>query len=388
MEKNYFKYWLLFLISVLNVINVLGQTSIEQKLVIFSNSCLNGGEFVVDYKIKGSNLTSAKTLGSLNADLVYDSSIIRFNSATNWNASLSQTNGYEKFVSNNEELGFNRSLRIMVNALNVNADSSNSQQGYNLENEYAMVLRLNFIILDNSKSVSIVFKSTTNQIGLFTNPGNNPNTFEISDHILSNPIVIENASLPVTLTNFNYTVNSNNVTLKWVTSSEQNNSGFKIERKQLNVENSNWYEAGFIKGKGNSNTNSQYTFEDNKLSAGKYNYRIKQLDNNGNYKYFSLNNIVEIGIPSKYNLSQNYPNPFNPTTKINYELPNDSKVNITVFDILGREVLSLVNQDQKAGYYTITTDAKNLASGTYFYRLIAKSSVKDYVISKKMCVIK
>jgi len=388
MEKINIKYRLIILILVLNVLNVLSQTTIDQKLAIFSNSGTNGGEFIVDYKLKGTDLTSAKTLGSLNADITYDSNIIRFSSATNWNASLTQTNGYEKFVSNNEEIDNERSIRIMVTALNVNSDSLNTQIGYNLENDYSTILRLNFIILDNTQSITLIIKTTTNQIGLFSNPGNNPNTFEISDQIVSEPIIIESEPLPVMLTNFNSSVNSDKVTLKWTTSIENNNNGFKIERKQLNFENTSWNNVGFVKGKGNSNSQSQYSFEDNRLSTGKYNYRIKQIDNNGNYKYYTLNNTVEIGIPVEYNLSQNYPNPFNPATKINYELPKDSKVSIIVFDIIGREVLSLVNQEQKAGYYTMTADAKNLSSGIYFYRLIAKSSGKDYVISKKMSVIK
>lgn len=382
------KYWLVILISMLNVLNVLSQTKLDQKLSIYSNSCTNGGELVIDYKLKGTDLSSAKTLGSLNADIIYDPSVIEFNSANEWNSSLSESNGYKKFVSNNVESENENSVRIMVNALNVNSDSTNSIPGYNILDEYSTILRINFVILDNTKSAILFFKSETNQIGLFTNPGNNPNTFEIDNQILSEPITIQNEPLPVTLTNFSYTVNTDKVTLKWTTSTENNNNGFQIERKLLNSENTGWNNAGFVKGKGNSNTQSQYTFEDNKLSSGKYNYRIKQIDNNGNYKYFSLNNIVEIGIPIKYNLSQNYPNPFNPTTKINYELPKDSKVNLTVFDILGREIIKLVNQEQKAGYYTITTDAKNLASGTYFYRLIAKSSEKEYVMSKKMCIIK
>lgn len=190
----------------------------------------------------------------------------------------------------------------------------------------------------------------------------------------------------MTLASFNSTVKINNVTLNWITANEINNAGFSIERKS--VGENNWTSVGYVKGQGNSNIQLKYSFDDNKVSTGKYNYRLKQTDNNGNFKYYDLNNVIEVGVPSKYNLSQNYPNPFNPTTKINYELPKDSKVNITVFDVLGREVISLVNQVQKAGYYTVTADGKNLASGTYFYRLVAKSDNNDYVISKKMSIIK
>lgn len=385
MNKISIKYWLILIAMVVAFINANSQTTIDQKLSVFSNSGIIGGNFVVDYQVKGSNLPTAKTLGSLNADIIYDSSLVRFNEAYNWHQNLSESNGYEKFVNDNPEIEKNRSLRIMVIALNVNSDSSGTQPVFNLENAYTSIVRLSFTILDNSKSISLSFKSSTNQVGLFTNPANNPNTFEISDQILSNPVTIENEPLPVLFAEFNSIIKSDNVTLKWTTSSEQNNSGFKVERKQMN---SNWVEIGFVKGKGNSNSTSQYIFDDNKLSAGKYNYRLKQIDNNGNFAYHNLSTMVEIGIPIKFNLSQNYPNPFNPKTKIDYELPADSKVNLTVFDILGREMISLVNQEQKAGYYTISADSKNLASGTYFYRLIAKSGSNEFITTKKMSVIK
>ncbi len=385
MKKINLKYYLVVLIFIICFKSLFSQSTIDQKLSVFLNSGINGGEFIVEYKIKGSNLTQSNTLGSLNADIIYDSSIIRYTGVSNWHQNLSETNGYEKFVSNNPESEDNRFLRIMINGLNVNYDSSNSQQVFNILNDYSTILRLNFIILDNTKSVTLSFEPSTNQVGLFKNPNNNPNTFEISDVLLSEPITVDNEPLPVLLKDFTSVCSNDKVALKWTTSFEQNNNGFKIERKQ---ENSNWNEIGFVKGKGNSNVINQYSFEDNKINPGKYNYRLKQIDNNGNYKYYNLNKIVEIGLPTKFNLSQNYPNPFNPITKINYELPQDSKVNLTVFDILGREMINLVNQEQKAGYYTISADSKNLASGTYFYRLIANSNGKNFVMTKKMSVIK
>jgi hypothetical protein len=194
--------------------------------------------------------------------------------------------------------------------------------------------------------------------------------------------------LPVELTSFSSSVKDRNVNLFWTTSSEQNNSGFQIERTVSNTNNNNWINVGFVKGKNNSNTLNHYSYSDEKLQTGKYQYRLKQVDFNGNFKYYELNNIVEIGVPSKFNLSQNYPNPFNPTTKIDYDLPSDSKVSIKVYDIMGREIMSLVNASQTAGNYTVQLNATNIASGVYFYRLIASSNGTDNVITKKMNVIK
>ncbi|HEY5122781.1 MAG TPA: T9SS type A sorting domain-containing protein [Ignavibacteria bacterium] len=91
---------------------------------------------------------------------------------------------------------------------------------------------------------------------------------------------------------------------------------------------------------------------------------------------------------SKYDLSQNYPNPFNPITKIDYQVSQDSKVMLKIYDITGKEVMTLVNTQQNAGYYTVQFDASNLSSGNYFYKLIASSNGNETVITKKMTVIK
>ena len=90
------------------------------------------------------------------------------------------------------------------------------------------------------------------------------------------------------------------------------------------------------------------------------------------------------GVPTQFSLEQNYPNPFNPTTTITYSIVKSSNVNITVFDAIGREVATLVNQDQSAGNYSVTFDAANLSSGLYFYTL--KSG--NVGMTKKMMLLK
>lgn len=386
MNNKQIKYWFLLSVFFLNALTLHAQTTIDQKLTVITNSMINGGQFTIEYSLKGTNLSDAKTLGSLNSDILFDSSVLRYTNESNWNESISESAGYDRTVNCNDDDGVSRSVRIMVQGLNVNSDSGKSLSGYNIQNSFAAVVRLNFIILDNSKPATILIKSATNQIGIFEFPGNNPNSFVINDQLLSAPLNIEDQPLPVALSGFNSHVTVNKVTLNWITTSEFNNAGFSVERKSSEI--SSWATVGYVKGQGNSNTQIKYSFDDKNVPTGKFNYRLKQSDNNGNYKYYSLNSTVEVGSPAKFNLSQNYPNPFNPVTKINYELPKDSKVNIRVFDVLGREVMNLVNQEQKAGYYTVSMDAKNLASGTYFYSLIAKSGNNDQVITKKMSVIK
>jgi hypothetical protein len=188
--------------------------------------------------------------------------------------------------------------------------------------------------------------------------------------------------LPVELASFTSDVNGSNVKLKWSTANEQNNSGFDIERK---ISGSNeWKKINFMQGNGTTNEAKNYSYEDRNLSYGKYQYRLKQIDFNGNYEYHELQNEVEIGVPKKFNLSQNYPNPFNPATKISFELPHSSKVKLSVYDITGKLASELVNEQRAAGYYTVEFNGNNLASGMYFYRI----ETEDFSATKKMILVK
>ena len=89
-------------------------------------------------------------------------------------------------------------------------------------------------------------------------------------------------------------------------------------------------------------------------------------------------------LPTQYALAQNYPNPFNPETRIHFELPHDGPVQLVVYDLIGREVRTLVNETMKAGRYDVSMDAGGLASGVYFYRLVAPG----YVGIRKLMVLK
>ena len=192
-------------------------------------------------------------------------------------------------------------------------------------------------------------------------------------------------TLPVELSSFISTVKDRNVTLIWSTSSEQNNAGFEIQRKSEKAE---WIFIGFVKGHGNSQSYCDYSFEDKNLNPGKYSYRLRQTDFNGNSRFYDLNGVVIIGLPEKFSLSQNYPNPFNPETKIEYSLPFGSKVNITVYDVLGKEIKDLVNEYKDAGYYSVNFDGNNFASGIYFFRIKADYPEGVFTAVRKMLLIK
>ena len=177
----------------------------------------------------------------------------------------------------------------------------------------------------------------------------------------------DNGALPVELSSFTSAVNQRDATLNWTTVTESNNSGFNIER-QSSVSNE-WKEIGNVAGNGTSNNSHSYTFTDRNLESGKYSYRLKQVDFNGNFEFYYLSSEVLIGNPTKFDLSQNYPNPFNPSTKINYDLPSDGYTSLKVYNMSGKEVATLINGNVTAGYHSVNFNASELASGVYYYKL-------------------
>jgi len=188
-------------------------------------------------------------------------------------------------------------------------------------------------------------------------------------------------SVPVELVSFAALVGGNDVTLSWMTATELNNLGFNIERS---TGEDSWNNLGFVEGHGTTSEIQSYTFTDKDLASGIYNYRIKQIDFDGSYKYYNLKEEIQIDVPKSYALSQNYPNPFNPTTKIKYSVPADGFVNIAIYNVLGDKVTEIVNSIQEAGNYEVTFDASKFASGMYLYRMESGS----FVSVKKMMILK
>jgi hypothetical protein len=186
--------------------------------------------------------------------------------------------------------------------------------------------------------------------------------------------------LPVELVSFTADVNDLSVQLNWITETEVNNYGFNIERS---VGAGKWLKIGFVEGHGNSNSPKQYSFIDKNLIGGsRFSYRLKQIDNDGTFEY--SDEVEVILIPTIFVLAQNYPNPFNPGTTIKYQLPASSKVTLKVYDVLGNEVIALLNEEKEAGTYEFIFNASNYSSGVYLYRLEAGS----FVETKKMVLMK
>jgi hypothetical protein len=190
-----------------------------------------------------------------------------------------------------------------------------------------------------------------------------------------------NNVVPVELVSFTCEVNAPNIKLHWVTASELNNQGFEIERKKS--ESNIWQTIGHLPGKGTTTNITDYYFNDDNLIPAVYNYRIKQIDYDGTFEYSQIIN-ADLTTPSTFTLEQNYPNPFNPSTSISYSIPNNSFVTLKVYDILGNEVATLVNQTQATGKYNISFDASSLSNGVYLYSIKAEnfSDVKKMIFMK------
>jgi hypothetical protein len=158
-----------------------------------------------------------------------------------------------------------------------------------------------------------------------------------------------------------------------------NNYGFEVERTSL--QNINWEKIGFVQGHGNSNSPKEYSYADKPLGGNEFKYRLKQIDFDGQFEY-SPEVKVKLDVPAEFSMKQNFPNPFNPTTKIEYAIPSDNLVQIKVYNVLGMEVATLLNEQKQAGTYNIEFNASSLASGIYFYKIISGkySEIKKMIL--------
>jgi len=186
----------------------------------------------------------------------------------------------------------------------------------------------------------------------------------------------EASPLPVELTSFTANVNNGKVKLSWETATEVNNYGFEIQKLEVRSQKSEevvWEKVGFVEGSGNSNSPKEYSFLDEAVPNGKYSYRLKQIDFDGQFEYLDVVEVEVNVLPAEFSLSQNYPNPFNPSTSIEYTVVSSEYVSLIVYDVLGNEVKTLVNEKKDAGSYRVNFDATSLSSGVYFYKIQAGS---------------
>ncbi|GMU96789.1 S8 family serine peptidase [Ignavibacterium album] len=235
----------------------------------------------------------------------------------------------------------------------------------------------------NSMAVQLTFKTEDYPLGQYSMDmviqSNDPLTPSVTV-----PIQME-IVIPVELTSLSAKTDRDNVIIEWQTATETNNQGFEIQRKVKGVES--WTSAGYVSGKGTTTERQTYQYIDKQLRAGKYLYRLKQIDLDGTTEY-SQEIEVEVAVPEEYVLYQNYPNPFNPSTTIEFSLPEKSEVVLSIYNSLGEKVRELVNGSMEAGYQRVVFDARELPSGTYVYQINAKGSTKSFIQSKKMTLVK
>jgi hypothetical protein len=202
--------------------------------------------------------------------------------------------------------------------------------------------------------------------------------------------------VPVELTSFTASIQSGVVSLNWTTATELNNLGFEVQRRIIE---SDFENIGFVPGFGTTTEPMSYTFADCNVKQGHYQYRLKQIDFDGLFTYSDIIE-VEVAAPNIFSLEQNYPNPFNPSTKIKYTIPqtviaSETKqsqlVTLKIYDILGNEIATLVNEEKPAGSYEVEfgshsglSGIRELTSGIYFYQL----KVGGFIQTKKMVLMK
>jgi FlgD Ig-like domain len=194
----------------------------------------------------------------------------------------------------------------------------------------------------------------------------------------------EGGPLPLTFISFGGVLKDNEAELTWATANETNNSGFDIERSR---DGKNFIAIGFIKSKGNTSAETDYSFTDAALQAGINYYRLKQTDYDGNFKYSSVIKIAYTN--GNANTITIAPNPFSNNTSISFTLPQSQKVSIQIFDIDGRLIKTIVNEQMQAGVHQLTWNAtiENgtlVAKGMYYLRL----NTGSYAETKKLSLIK
>jgi hypothetical protein len=200
-------------------------------------------------------------------------------------------------------------------------------------------------------------------------------------------------TLAVQATDFVATAAVGSVRLSWKTQSETENAGFNILRADSGTTFftlvASYASNDSLRGLGTSTAGRSYDFTDNKVTSGMtYKYRVQTVSTDG-VKQDLTTLFIKVDVPKTYALYQNYPNPFNPSTIINYQLPMNSQVTLKVYDVLGREVATLVDGQQNAGVYKANFDGSRFASGVYFYRITATdNNGQRFTAIRKLMLVK
>jgi hypothetical protein len=184
---------------------------------------------------------------------------------------------------------------------------------------------------------------------------------------------------PVQLVAFYTEEAGDGIRIAWRTASENNNSGWSVERRELDGE---WQDVAFVEGRGTTMQAQAYEHLDMNVKPGTiYDYRLRQIDFDGRQQYSPVSRIAYHSKPVATRLHQNYPNPFNPSTDIMVDLASGYRIRLDVYDAMGRLVQTLADADYQAGFHSFTWNGSNAAgaslpAGLYYCRLTTSGSTE------------
>jgi len=199
-------------------------------------------------------------------------------------------------------------------------------------------------------------------------------------------LTLDESNVPVELTSFSAVPEGTNIRLVWTTATETNNQQFEIYRKTIDEDRTGeWLLVGYREGKGTTTEPQHYSYLDDisGINATAFEYRLKQVDFDGSYSFSEEIRVSNL-VPAESSLEQNYPNPFNPSTEINFSLPQTTNVTLKVYDIMGREVATLIEEQYEAGKHSVIFNAASLSSGVYYYIIVTE----NFIQTKKMILLK
>ncbi|MGB6033951.1 MAG: T9SS type A sorting domain-containing protein [Bacteroidota bacterium] len=165
------------------------------------------------------------------------------------------------------------------------------------------------------------------------------------------------------------------VRLEWETLSETRSYGFTIQRRHQKEKEFEDLPGGFVPGSGTTVRSQKYAFIDSTVSRSRWWYRLKMADLDGKVVYSETRFVNTFRAAEatesrgEFGFLQNYPNPFNPTTNIQFELPHRSRVRLSVYNVLGESIVTLVDSELPGGRHSVQFDGSDLAGGVYFYRI-------------------
>jgi hypothetical protein len=359
----------LFLLIILIPSSIIA--NIDLRVILISNEANDGSTGTMVLEMQAKSDAGDEAIGQFRAKFLDDNSLNQLSPAGVFSDQLFTPPGYDYYEDFSSGGPHEASVRAQ----------------YYIDNTPAIIIGMEWtkiftISIDYNLSASgtttFSWSSKKNDFAIHREPYADilGNLGDIPANVSLNP-----SPMPVELTKFTANLIDEKVTLNWETATEVNNYGFEIQRQNKNSE---WENIGLVKGHGNSNSVKYYSFTDDRITlAGWYLYRLKQIDNDGTFEY---SDIVEVNLaaPEHLALSQNYPNPFNPSTEITYSLRNAGNVRLIVYNLQGQVVKELVNEYKKPGFYSISFNGGQLASGIYYYKLISEG----YREIKKMMLLK